>query len=386
MRKWGKYTKKYCVSWEKDPQLKGWLQRSEETDILNGKTEAFCKLCKVHLRAHKNDLIRHASRPVHLQNEKSFDKRQQPNLHNFAIVKVNEEMKILDLKLAMYVSMHCSISSIDHLTNLLKLLGKGTPIENLKLHRTKCSQLITSVIAPTFLKDLVTDVGDSPYAIIADEVTDISVTKFMGLCTRFFCKRRQVFITDFLGIIEVVSCTGKNLALALIDFLESIRLPLNQLQAIGTDGAPAMCGSENSFYTHLKERVPHLQLLKCVCHSLHECAEYAYKIFPDSISYLTQQTYNWFAHSALRLNKYENFYKNKTDGKTPGKLVSLSKTRWLVWLSACSQILYQWHELKKFFNMQASNNDFMAKMIFAQFTQQRSPLQQALQQILFNNL
>lgn len=238
--------------------------------------------------------------------------------------------------------MHCSIKRIDHLIDFLKLIGKGSSMKKLNLHRTKCSQLIASVVTLAFLKDLAHDVGDSYYAIIADEVTDISVTKFMGLCIRFFCKRRERFITDFLGVIEVVNCTGKNLAYALMDYLESNGLPLSQLQSIGTDEAPAMWGSENSFYTHLKEKVPHLQLLKCVCHSLHKCAEYAYKIFPDSISYLTQQTYNWFAHCALRLNKYENFYKDKTNGKALGKLFSLSKTRWLVGHSACSQINNEW--------------------------------------------
>ena len=157
------------------------------------------------------------------------------------------------------------------------------------------------------------NIGDSPYAIIADEATDVSVTKFMGLCIRFFCKGRRTFVTDFLGIVEVVSCTGQNLALALIEYLETIGLPLNQLHSIGTDGVSAMCGSQNSFFTHLRDRGPHLQLVKCICHSLDKSAQYAYQTIPDKVTYLVKETYNWFAHSSIRLHAYATFFKvNKT--------------------------------------------------------------------------
>lgn len=57
MEKWRKYPKKYSISWEKDSQIKNWLQPSDKTYVLHGKPEAFCKLCRVHIRAHKNDLL-----------------------------------------------------------------------------------------------------------------------------------------------------------------------------------------------------------------------------------------------------------------------------------------------------------------------------------------
>lgn len=64
------------------------------------------------------------------------------------IVIITNEQKTIDLKLATYVATHTSIKSIDYLCEILKVIGKGTPLCNLKLHRTKCSSLIKYVIAP----------------------------------------------------------------------------------------------------------------------------------------------------------------------------------------------------------------------------------------------
>ena len=61
------------------------------------------------------------------------------------------------------------------------------------------------------------------------------------------------------------------------EYLKAAKIPLQQLHSVGTDGASAMVGERNSFYSHMKKDVPNLILLKCVCHSLGKCAEYALK-------------------------------------------------------------------------------------------------------------
>lgn len=116
-------------------------------------------------------------------------------------------------------------------------------------------------------------------------------------------------ITNFLGIVKVVTCTGEQLATDLIHYLETIRLPIKQLHTIGTDGAPNMCNKDNSMYTHLRKLVPNLQLLKCVCHSIDKCAEYAYKTLPTHLTYILNETYNWFCHSGKRQEEYAEFFK-----------------------------------------------------------------------------
>ncbi|KAK3924016.1 Zinc finger MYM-type protein 1 [Frankliniella fusca] len=289
MPAWGKYLKHYNAKWEKEKifehakilassenakiwrsqrtpifwRLKtptslqcwllviilDWLAPSTEEDVMKGKPEAYCK--------------------------------------------IKDEAKEADLKLAVFI--HCAVQSIDHLGEILTVLGKGSPLEKLRLHRTKCSKLISNVVAPAFLTEIKNDIGDSPYSLIVDESTDVSTTKFMALCVRYHSKIHKKMVTDFLGIIQVHSCTGVDLAKAVVEYLQVIGLILGNLHATGTDGAANMCGANNSFYTHLRSMVPggRLQLLKCVCHSLDKCAEYAFKTVPNHLTFLLTETFFW---------------------------------------------------------------------------------------------
>jgi len=129
------------------------------------------------------------------------------------------------------------------------------------------------------------------------------------MCVRYFSKSRKTFVTDFLGLIEVVSCTGENLANALLEYIDKIGLPRSQFFGIGTDGANNMCGVDNSMYTHLKRQIPQLQLLTCVCHSLNKFAERAFKTMPDDLNYIMAETSNYFAHSSLRWDAYVKYCK-----------------------------------------------------------------------------
>ncbi|KAK3926574.1 General transcription factor II-I repeat domain-containing protein 2 [Frankliniella fusca] len=279
------------------------------------------------------------------------------------VVNINDSTKAVDLRLAVYVAIHCSVRSVDHLAELLTVIGKGSALERTRLHRTKCSKLIAAVIAPAFLTELIRDIGQSKYSLIVDEVTDITVIKIMGVCVRYYSKSKKCFATDFLGLLQVHSGTGENLAKAVLEYLDKIGLPYMNMESIGVDGAPVMVGIHDSFYTHLRDKIPHLILVKCICHSVDKAAEYAYKAIPDEVTYLVTETYNWFAHSSVRQDEYQQYYEAKK-GCKPGKLVSPSKTRWLIWKLVCSQFLDQWTELKAAPN----KKDHKAKILAPLFT------------------
>lgn len=79
------------------------------------------------------------------------------------------------------------VRSIDHLGEMLMDLGKGSRLEKLRMHRTKCSMVIANVLAPAMLTDLVYDINacKSGYSLIVDESTDTSSNKFMGIVVRY---------------------------------------------------------------------------------------------------------------------------------------------------------------------------------------------------------
>lgn len=134
-------------------------------------------------------------------------------------------------------------------------------------------------------------------------------------------------------------------------------LNFQNLIALGTDGASNLCGKNHSLFTLLKADLPHLQLLKCVCHSLSLCVSKACTELPSCLEYLLRETRNWFAHSPLRMKVYQNLFETINDGKKPLKLTQLSATRWLAFYTAVNTNINQWLELKTHFNMVKSSEE-----------------------------
>jgi len=273
---------------------------------------------------------------------------------------VSTEQKKTDLKLAAYIAVHSSIKSIDHLCNLLKSLGKGSSLEELKLHRTKCVLLIKKVLAPAIRCEIVEDIRkhNSFYSLIVDESTDVSIKKYLCICIKYFSESKQRFVTEFLGLIEVFTVTANDLYQAISSFLIKLNLDVSNLIGIGTDEANNLCGKNHSFYTLLKKDSPNVQLIKCVCHTLHICAEKASAELPASIEFLLRETYNWFSISPKRRNEYSKIFHliNIGESKFQNKIQQLSSTRWLSRYKAIEIILNQWLELKTHFSM-ANNNE-----------------------------
>lgn len=58
--------------------------------------------------------------------------------------------------MALFISTHTTILAIDHLG---QLCNYHYPESGFKMRRTKCSVIITNVLAPFFIEDLKNDVG-----------------------------------------------------------------------------------------------------------------------------------------------------------------------------------------------------------------------------------
>lgn len=224
--------------------------------------EAFCKICQKDLRVHRTDLERHTKTATHTRKMKSITECQNNFKSRFS-TNFTQSEKRLDLKLALYIANHTSIKSIDHLCDLLVDLGKNTIFQNLKIHRTKCSNLIKHVIAPCMLCDLITDIEDKSFSLIVDESTDVSTFKYLCICVKYFSEKFGCIITDYLGIIILERATANALYDAVIDFWDDIKLKLETIIGIGTDGGSNLCGKYNSLYAYLNQRKSkNLQLVK----------------------------------------------------------------------------------------------------------------------------
>lgn len=169
-----------------------------------------------------------------------------------------------------------------------------------------------------------------------------------------------------MTLVELNACNAESLASAVKETLNIYKLPLENLVGIATDNCSTMIGINNGLYQKLKEDVPNLILIKCVCHSLQLAVSHAANdTLPRVLEYLISETYNWFSRSSSRKCNYSELYKTINDGKEPKKIVQLANTRWLSIESAISSILNQYLELKTHFEIvRNSEKCYSAELLY----------------------
>lgn len=278
--------------------------------------------------------------------------------------------------MAAHVACHSSVRTIDHLSTIIKDLFPGLIGESVRLKKTKCSALIKNVLGPETLKEIVADIGDGKYSLILDESTDVSTMKFMCICIRYYSPKLKKIVCTALGMVEVPSTTAIILHAELTKFLAECKVPLKNLIGIGTDGANNMCGANHSLFTLLKaDGLPHLQLFKCVCHSLHLCASEAVEELPSNLEFMLSETYKWFSVSPLRREAYGQIYRLINHGNSPLKIVAPSSSRWLSRYTAVCRVDEQYLELTTHFRIaKEKERCYTARTLHEMYSDKRNRL------------
>lgn len=363
------YSQRFRSEWLNDERYKQWLMRLEGCD-----TKCYCKYCKVELLARLGDIERHSKTKKHVRAAEPFSSSRQRAL---PFKPIRQESKLVEGRLALFIAEHCSFLTVDHLCDLCKSCfsdSKGTV--DLKLHRTKCTAIACNVLAPHFEQFLISDLGDQGYSLIVDETNDISVTKLLGIVIRYYSTARNTIVNTYLEVAQLDECNADSIVESLKSCLSKRGLNVNKLLAIGTDNASVMVGINNGVYAKLKSEIPHLQLIRCVCHSLQLAVSHAASEFlPRNLEFLIKETYNWFSHSALRQITYKELFATINDGDLPLKLVQMSQTRWLSIESAVTRILQQWLELKTHFEIsRLRDRCYTADLLFSMYNDETNYL------------
>ena len=365
MGKWSQYHKKFQNSWLKDPLFEKWLE-----EVRSDGEKAFCKVCRAEIRAHRADLVKHSTSAKHKQNIAKISGGQKSIKSIFC--KKEDKISKFEIRLSIYVACHSAIRSVNHLGELLNEEMPSTSSStslNLRLHRTKCSALIKNVISPVILQEQVNDLKGSPFSLIIDESTDVACQKHLCICVRYYNTKRNEVVTEFLGLIAVTSTTAEALLGHLKEYFSDIGVSLNNCFAIGTDGASSLCGVNHSVYTLMKEDIPNLILIKCICHSLHLACSHASDTLPSNIDFMIRETHNWFHRSALRRESYLEVHRTINDGKDPLQMIPLSGTRWLARSQSVKRLLDQWDSLTVHFQLASSNCDkYLARQLNSMYS------------------
>lgn len=300
-----------CASIYSMTKFSKWLSRVPGED-----TKAHCKSCSCTLNAKLSDLNKHKATAKQKRAEEPFSSQRQKNL---SFEKVDNKSRKSEAQLAMFIAEHCALRVVDHLTDLCKeCFSDSKGCKDIKLKRSKCSAVISNLLAPHFEQELKNDIGKKKFSLIIDESNDISFTKLLDIAIRYFSDSSKTFVTTFLDLVELSECNADAIYNALKKCLKTHGLELQKLIVVGTDNASVMTGVNNGVYAKLKAEIPQLLLVRCVCHSLQLAVSHAAKEhLPRHLDFLIRECYNWFSHSSLRQVKYKKLYGLINDGMKP---------------------------------------------------------------------
>lgn len=351
--------------WQNNSMFKSWL-----TPVKAQPKRAFCTCCKKEMNAEISVLKRHATSVGHLKNNKIVgpDSGQrtifQCTPDPFA-VKLQEQIKEAEIrKCAFIAENNLPIRVVDSMVAIDKKCYPDSKIaQGIHLGRTKATKVITNVIGPSHLSDLIMKLKENKFSAIIDESTDIGTIKSMAVCVRFH-ENNQI-VTKFWKLVQVFSgqnadegATAQRLFDLLLKCFTEENIPLENLIGFGSDGCNTMFGEKNSVSQRLQELLPGITVQKCLCHSLHLCASEACKELPRHLEDLVRNIYGIFKNSCKRqaeFRQFQDFY--ETD---PHKILRPSQTRWLSLRSVVNRILEQWIPLKQYFQSKALEHRLLA--------------------------
>ncbi|EFA13101.1 hypothetical protein TcasGA2_TC012970 [Tribolium castaneum] len=212
------------------------------------------------------------------------------------------------------------------------------------------------------------DIGDSPFSLILDESTDITVDKYLGITNIYFSFKMNKIVNSFFDLVCLEQCDADSITNSILGVIQEFKLQIKNLKGIGTDNASVMIGINNGVYKKLKAHVPNLILIRCICHFLQLAVSAATKeCLARNLEFLVRETYNWFQHSSSRQIVYKRMYQAINDGSDPLKIPGA--TRWLSIELAVTRICDQWLELKTHFQIvREKEKCYTAEMLYSMYS------------------
>ena len=107
-------------------------------------------------------------------------------------------------------------------------------------------------------------------------------------------------------MIEVSAADADHITAAVLGSFEKAHIPIDNIIGFAADMTNVVLDLTTQCQL-LKDAVPHLFTMKCLCHSAHLCASHACEKLPRTVEDMVQDTYSYFSHSAKRLAEFVKF-------------------------------------------------------------------------------
>lgn len=353
------YKSSFNSWWIKDPAYARFLAESQK-----GKHYARCTLCNIDFSVAASGLgsvKKHISSETHAKNVRVqsivVPITEMPQVRETHLL--NKRVKIAETKITSFLAENnLSLNMADKIVHLIQHVGKDSDvIPKLQLGRTKATSILCEVIGKESKEICVNIMKENRFSIIVDESTDVSSTKFLCICIRYYDKDLKKITDRFFDLIKVVDSTAEGLYKLITNCFEENSIPLKNVLGFGSDGASVLWGNPDSERARnaqqrnvgafLKKDIPHIFLLRCICHSFNLICSDACEALPRGIEEFVRDVYNYIQGSPKRIAEFEKI--QVLHDLKPRKLLHNCATRWLSVLPAVKRILENWDALNTYF-------------------------------------
>jgi hypothetical protein len=102
------------------------------------------------------------------------------------------------------------------------------------------------------------------------------------------------------NLVEVPQANAETLFNVLLKAFDDHNIPIDNIIGYASDTTNVMFGQFNSVVSCLKEKLPNIFIMRCICHTAHLCASHACEKLPRTAEELIHDICNYFWHSAKR--------------------------------------------------------------------------------------
>lgn len=203
---------------------------------------------------------------------------------------------------------------------------------------------ILQILSLNIVREIASAVRNLPtlqYSIIMDGTQDVAGVEQESICIRYV-DHDLIPHEEFVGLYEVSSTTGENLARVAVDVLQRMNLPLSGLRGQTYDGAANMSGKTGGVQAKIKEIQPLALYVHCGPHCVNLVTQAACSsscVVMDALS-LVHKLGTLFNQSG----KFKTVFKEiaKSEHGNIKTLKPLCPTRWVVRISAIRAVLGQY--------------------------------------------
>ena len=132
----------------------------------------------------------------------------------------------------------------------------------------KIQNEVLQIVSNTIVREITQEIHSLPvvqFSLIIDGTQDAAGVEQESFCLRFVDKNLQPR-EEFIGLYQVTSTTGENIASVAKDVLIRLNLPLSQLRGQTYDGAANMSGRMQGVQAHIKKEQPLAVYVHCGPH------------------------------------------------------------------------------------------------------------------------